>query len=65
VISVRELGPVVKLFGSPALLESETDVLLDLHVLDVRSGSVLASFQTHWQNSARWSSKASLRCLKT
>jgi len=49
-VTVRELGPVVKVFGSAALLEGGTEVVLDLRALDMRSGAPLASFQTHWQN---------------
>jgi hypothetical protein len=50
VVTVRELGPVVKLLSSPALLEGGTDVVLELKVLDIRTGASLANFRTHWQN---------------
>jgi hypothetical protein len=49
-VTVRELGPVVKVFSSAALVEGGTEVVLELRVLDVGSGASLASFQTHWQN---------------
>ena len=50
VVTVRELGPVVRVFSSAALVEGGTEVVLELRVLDVGSGASLASFQTHWQN---------------
>jgi hypothetical protein len=50
VVAVRELGPIIRLFGSPALVEGGTDVVLELKVFDVRTGESLADFRTHWQN---------------
>jgi len=50
VVAVRELGPIIRLFGLPALVEGGTDVVLELKVLDVRTGESLADFRTHWQN---------------
>jgi hypothetical protein len=50
VITVRELGPVVKLFGFPALVEGGTEVVLELRALDVTNGRLLANFRSHWQN---------------
>jgi hypothetical protein len=47
---VRELGPIIRLFGLPALVEGGTDVVLELKVFDVRTGESLADFRTHWQN---------------
>lgn len=49
-VTVRELGPVVKVFSSAALVEGGTEVVLELRALDVHSGASLASFQAHWQN---------------
>jgi hypothetical protein len=49
-IVLRELGPIVQLLGSPALVEGGTDVVLDLKVLNVRTHESLASFRIHWQN---------------
>lgn len=49
-VTVRELGPTVKLFSSAALLEGETEVKLDLKVLDTGTGNSIADLQTHWQN---------------
>jgi hypothetical protein len=50
VVVVRELGPVVQLLGSPALVEGGTDVVLELKAFDVRTGASLANFGIHWQN---------------
>jgi hypothetical protein len=50
VVTVRELCPVVKVFSSTALVEGGTEVVLEVRALDVRSGALLASFHTHWQN---------------
>lgn len=49
-VRVRELGPVVRLLGSPSIVEGGTEVILDLVVLDVHTGASLANLQTHWQN---------------
>src|SRR6202795_4945753 len=38
VVAVRELGPIVQLLGSPALVEGGTDVVLEVRVLNVRTG---------------------------
>jgi hypothetical protein len=54
VITVRELGPIVKLFGSPALVEGGTEVVLELRALDVTNGNILANFRSHWQNGGAW-----------
>jgi hypothetical protein len=50
VVTVRELGPVVKLLGSAALVEGGTEVVLDVRAVDARSGASLADFRTRWQN---------------
>lgn len=49
-VTVRELGPVVKLLGSAALVEGGTEVVLDIVAVDVPSGRLLARQQTHWQH---------------
>jgi hypothetical protein len=49
-VVVRELGPIVQLLGSAALVEGGTDVVLDLKVLNVRTDESLAAFRIHWQN---------------
>jgi hypothetical protein len=48
-ITVRELGPVVRI-GLPVPLEGGTEVVFESKVLDGRSGKTLAELRTHWQN---------------
>ncbi|CAN5238490.1 hypothetical protein BH11PSE11_BH11PSE11_17060 [soil metagenome] len=50
VVKVRELGPVVKLFSSGAMVEGATEVVLDLTVVDVPAAKTLAESRTRWQN---------------
>lgn len=50
VIIVRELGPVLKLFGTAALVEGGTEVVLAISAFDAKSGAELADFRTHWQH---------------
>jgi hypothetical protein len=50
VVTVRELGPIVKLLGSAALVEGGTEVVLGLTAIDARSGASIASVQTHWRH---------------
>jgi hypothetical protein len=54
VITVRELGPLVKLFASPALLEGGTEVLLQVRSLSPANGHIGADFTTHWQDGGPW-----------
>ena len=49
-IKVRELGPIIKLLGSPALVEGGTEVVLEIRVLNVATDESLANFRIHWQN---------------
>jgi len=49
-IRVRELGPVVRLLGSPALIDGGTEVVLEVKVLDARTLEILADLRTHWQH---------------
>jgi hypothetical protein len=51
-ITVRELGPVVKL-GSPALVEGGTEVVLDIRAV-AANGAILADFRSHWRNGGPW-----------
>jgi hypothetical protein len=53
-ITVRELGPIVKLFSSPALVEGGTDVVLDIRSTIPATGESLAEFRAHWQNGGPW-----------
>jgi hypothetical protein len=48
-ITVRELGPVVRI-GLPVLLEGGTEVVVEIRVSDGRTGESLADLRTHWQN---------------
>lgn len=48
-ITVRELGPVVRI-GSPSLVEGGTEVVLETKVFDGRSGASLADLRTHWRH---------------
>jgi hypothetical protein len=50
VITVRELGPIIRLLGSPALVEGGTEVVLEVKALNVRTGESMANLRTHWQN---------------
>jgi hypothetical protein len=50
VVTVRELGPIIKLLSSAALVDGGTEVVLELTALNVQTGLSLASFRTHWQN---------------
>lgn len=50
VITVRELGPILKLFSSLALVEGGTDVVLDIRAFSPATGQTTADFTSHWQN---------------
>ncbi len=50
VIVVRELGPVIKLLGSAALLEGGTEVVLDIRAQALDEQAPAADFTAHWQN---------------
>ena len=52
-IVVRELGPVVTLLGSPALVEGGTEVVLDIRAT-AANGAILADFRSHWRNGGPW-----------
>jgi hypothetical protein len=49
-IEVRELGPVVKLLSSAALIEGGTEVVLRVTEYSPDSGAQLRDFTVHWQN---------------
>lgn len=53
-ITVRELGPIVKLFGSLALVEGGTDVVLEIRSVATATGEVVADFRSHWQHGGPW-----------
>lgn len=48
-VVVRELGPVVKLLSSAALIEGGTEVVLDIAAYDL-ADSRQARFTVHWRN---------------
>lgn len=54
VITVRELGPLVKLLSSPALVEGGTEVVLEVRSVSPGNGQITADFTTHWQNGGPW-----------
>ena len=49
-ITVRELGPVLKLFSSLALVDGGTDVVLDIVVQDAADMATKRQFTVHWTN---------------
>jgi hypothetical protein len=53
-ITVRELGPIVKLFPSFALVEGGTDVVLEISAVSSSTGQITSNFIAHWQNGGPW-----------
>jgi hypothetical protein len=53
-ITVRELGPVVKLFSSLAPVEGGTEVVLDIGSTVLATGESLADSQSHWEHGGPW-----------
>lgn len=49
-ITLRELGPVVKLFSTVALVEGETEVVLQVAEHVPPADSPTQTFTVHWQN---------------
>jgi hypothetical protein len=50
VIAVRELGPIVKLLSSAALVEGGTEVVLDVRYYEVGESVHKTEFVVHWRN---------------
>ena len=50
VIGVRELGPVVKLLASAALVEGSTEVVLKIAAYPATPGARPREFTVHWQS---------------
>jgi hypothetical protein len=50
VVVVRELGPILRLGSSAALVEGGTEVILDFTAYATRSATPTRSFTAHWQN---------------
>ncbi len=53
-VTVRELGPIVKLFSSLALVEGGTDVVLEILAVSPSTGQTITNFTAHWQNGGPW-----------
>ena len=53
-ITVRELGPIVKLFSSLAFVEGGTDVVLEIRAVSPSTWQTTADFTAHWQNGGPW-----------
>jgi len=49
-ITVRELGPVVKLLSSASLIEGGTEVVLQVTARSVASSGATREFMVHWRN---------------
>jgi len=49
-VEVRELGPIVKLLASAALVEGGTEVILRIVEYSPRSAVEVRQFTVHWQN---------------
>jgi hypothetical protein len=49
-IAVRELGPVIKLLASPALIDGGTEVVLHIAEHTLPSQKLTRVFTIHWQN---------------
>lgn len=49
-IAVRELGPVVKLLSSPALIEGSTEVVLQVTAYSFATADHPREFSVHWRN---------------
>jgi hypothetical protein len=53
-ITVRELGPIVKIFSSLALVAGGTEVVLGIRAVSPSTGQITADFTAHWQNGGPW-----------
>lgn len=53
-IDVHELGPLIKLFASPALIDGGTEVVLTIHELQPKTAQDRQRFRVHWQNGGPW-----------
>jgi hypothetical protein len=50
VVTVRELGPVVKLLSSASLVEGGTEVVLGITAFNAKNGTSVVRFQARWEN---------------
>lgn len=53
-ITIRELGPVLKVFNSLALLEGGTEVVFAVRSVDLATGRSTSDFEAHWQRGGPW-----------
>lgn len=53
-ISVRELGPILKLQLYVPPIVGGTDVVLDIRAASLITGETTADFTAHWQNGGPW-----------
>lgn len=53
-ITVRELGPILKLQLSLSPVEGGTDVVLDIRAVSLTTGETTADFTSHWRNGGPW-----------
>lgn len=53
-ITVRELGPVLKVFNSLALIEGGTEVVFDVRSVDIATGKSSSDFQANWRRGGPW-----------
>jgi len=49
-ITVRELGPVVKLLSSASLVEGGTEVVLQITARSLAPARAAQAFTVHWRN---------------
>lgn len=49
-VEVRELGPIVKLLSSAALIEGGTEAVLRIIAYSPQSGDEVRQFTVHWHN---------------
>lgn len=50
VVTVSELGPVVRLLSSAALVEGATEVVFDIVATNIDDGTLIANFRMRWEN---------------
>lgn len=50
VVTVSELGPVVRILSSTSLVEGATEVVFDIVATNVDAGTPIANFRLRWEN---------------
>jgi hypothetical protein len=56
-ITVRELGPILKISSAPPFVEGGTDVVLDIRAVSPPTGQTATDFTIHWRNGGPWAIK--------